>query len=394
MTKNKKIILSTGGLMLSVTPMFVVASCGSDTSDTPSTTTKQDPHVAGQAWVTDSAEFKAMGQTEFTAARLMFNQLKSQTMFDDTKVDATTGVVSNPDQGKSIPVVFVDLDETILSNIAQENYGTISGNGYSPELFRNWSSAGQAEKIQGAIDFINYVWEHGGVVMYNSDREMFDPSATVDNPTGAAREGTKKNLELLGVKPQYLQDWTFWMQGINPTADKPWMTPNVVNGEIVHTNKETRMDTMNKKTTGYDLSGAKKPDGTAIASGNAVVLKTVMRMGDNIDDFNDLATRHTSNANRTKVFNDHLKSLFGSTESKGQIYTPGSNGAPGTWTDEAWNEGYVLIGGNTMYGGWDDSIRTDAKAAGKSQYEQYIKVLTDDSWDGSKTWVNPRNPKN
>lgn len=360
------------GVITILAPTFAMVSCGKNFSPTAKAENYKDDYLAGCVWYTGSAEMQAMAITEFNQAKVMFDKLKAQSGFETDKVDKTTGVVSNTSNDKSVPVVFMDIDETIINNVAYQNYNIIHNKNYSPDSFGKWVKSAQGREIPGAVSFINYVWDHGGVVMYNSDR--------LDFPW---RDATRQNLIKLGINKKYLPDWTFWMQGINPSTDKPWANQKLAESKMVKTKKETRMDSMNKKDT-YDLSGMPE---TQTSSRNAVSLKTIMRIGDNIDDFNDLATRGKLNSERREVVKDHIGKNFGTTNSLGEIYDP--NGSPKKWIDESWNEGYVLMGGNCTYGGWEPGIDSDwwgktAKEKREAMIQKGLKAYP--IWDGTDSW--------
>ncbi len=316
--------------------------------------------IAGNAWYTGSAEMKAMARTQYKAAEAMFDDLKEQDGFQTDKVDAATGAVSNTDADKAIPVVFMDIDETVLSNISYQNYNIINNKTYSPKTWENWITSEQATEIDGTIDFIEHVWEGGGVVMFNSDRPQ------------SFRQSTKNNLIKEGLDEQYLNDWVFWMKGIDPTEEKPW---TIDDNDWVH--KEIRMTTMNDTAGGYDLSAYTD-------SGDKVALKTIMRIGDNLDDFNDNASKHKLNTERTKIYEGHISDNFGSTETPGKKYDAKTD----TWTDAEWNEGYVLLGGNSAYGGWEAGLETDyfdltPEEQAKIRLESLEAIPV---WDGTAAW--------
>jgi len=79
------------------------------------------------------------------------------------------------------------------------------------------------------------------------------------------------------------------------------------------------MNAMNEHKKGYDLS--------EFGSGNAVVLKTVMRIGDNFDDFNDNASKGKLNSERVALLKEYGK-LFGNFDinNKGVKYEKNQNG--------------------------------------------------------------------
>ncbi len=364
-SKNKIVFGTTATIAMLAIPIVATASCGNnETQKLDSTKQNSRAHfVMGNAWYTGSAEQRAMTKTEYKAAEAMFDKLKIQTKFETTKVDKATAAVKNTAANKSIPVVFMDIDETVMSNIAYQNYNVLNGKGFSPVTWDSWVQSQKAAKIAGAIDFIKHVWGNGGVVMYNSDRKQF-----------GQKDATVKNLIANGLDKKYLPDWAFWMQGIDETKDKPWLS-----NKNSHTHKEARMDAMNNHAT-YDLSNDKAVSG----SGDKVSLKTVMRIGDNFNDFNDYATKHKTNKERREVFKNHLQDNFGSTNTPGKIYNAKTN----TWSEEAWNEGYVQIGGNTSYGGWEEGLK---EGYYKLKLKDQLKAQLDGLkampvWDGTKTW--------
>ncbi|UWV80220.1 hypothetical protein NW072_06140 [Mycoplasmopsis felis] len=157
---------------------------------------------------------------------------------------------------------------------------------------------------------MDYVWKNGGVVMYNSNREQENQLVP-----------TRDNLVSEGLNANYLADWTFWMQGVDLDNAKPWTTiKKDSSNKRVKSEKEDRMNLVNSKK--WDLTTEGK------TFGNSVALKTVMRVGDNFDDFNDVSSAHKINKERNKTLND-IKQLFGNfdTSVKGVKYTKNADGS-------------------------------------------------------------------
>ncbi|NQZ65885.1 MAG: hypothetical protein HRT99_01545 [Mycoplasmatales bacterium] len=320
--------VSAAVLTGAVVMISIEATKGSDTKSS-SEKNYQNDYLSGASYISNSVEFQAAAKTAYKGAKLMFDELSKQSMFDTTKVDPTTFKVLNPEKNKAIPVVFMDIDETILNNVAYQAYMIRTESSFSEETFEKWIKDEEATKIDGAVEFINHVWKNGGVVMFNSNRPQ------------SLWEHTKNNLEKIGLDAKMLKDWTSWEQGINPNLEKPWTVSDYEN-----TNKELRMNTMNANNNGYDLGEA---------GADAVVLKSIMRIGDNFNDFNDNATHNSLSKERQEVYDNKIRANIGATDKAGTIYDAENK----LWINETWNEGYVQIGSNSLYGGWESALEKD-----------------------------------
>ncbi|WP_025755575.1 HAD family acid phosphatase [Mycoplasmopsis cricetuli] len=294
------------------------------------------------AWNTISAEKKAMTINLYQAAIKQFDALVSgqSDVFDNSKVKVENNkvTVSNTENGKSIPVVFMDIDETILNNFAYQNWLVLNHQTFNQNSWNDFVQDKQSIKIDGAFEFIDYVWKHGGVVMFNSNREQENQLIP-----------TRENLISQGLNKSYLPDWTFWMQGVDLSKDKPWSNiQKDSNNKRIKSAKEARMNLVNSKIWDLTTEGEN--------FGNAVSLKTVMRIGDNFDDFNDIASKDKTNEQRNKVLEDTGK-LFGNFDpnTKGIKFTKNEKGEI-IKSEENWSESYVLIGGNSSYGGWESGL--------------------------------------
>uniref|UniRef100_UPI000482A6BC HAD family acid phosphatase n=1 Tax=Mycoplasma leonicaptivi TaxID=36742 RepID=UPI000482A6BC len=294
-------------------------------------------------WNTVSAEKDAMSYTLYSSAMKQFDELvnNQSNVFEKDKVvvDAQGNVtIKNTTEGKAIPVVFMDIDETVLNNYSFQNWLVANQKTFTPALWDAFVQDKQARKIAGALEFIDHVWKNGGVVMFNSNREQENQLAP-----------TRENLVSEGLNANYLADWTFWMQGVDLSNAKPWTAiKKDVNGKRVKTEKEERMNLVNSKK--WDLTTQGKN------FGNSVALKTVMRVGDNFDDFNDISSAHKLNGERNQTLED-TKKLFGNFDVnvKGIKYEKDAQGNV-VKSNEDWAESYVLIGGNASYGGWEAGL--------------------------------------
>ncbi|WP_322910964.1 HAD family acid phosphatase [Mycoplasmopsis felis] len=351
--KLKKLLLSLTTIG-SIIPVATAVSCKDETKPEQPTTPQKETLDKNQVildsvrylaniWNTVSAEKDAMSYTLYNSAKKQFDTLvKGQPEVfetDKVKVDANGNVtISNTTEGKAIPVVFMDIDETVLNNYSFQNWLVKNHKYFNSSIWNEFVQDKQARKIAGALEFIDYVWKNGGVVMYNSNREQENQLVP-----------TRDNLVSEGLNANYLADWTFWMQGVNLDNAKPWTTiKKDSSNKRVKSEKEDRMNLVNSKK--WDLTTEGK------TFGNSVALKTVMRVGDNFDDFNDVSSAHKINKERNKTLND-IKQLFGNfdTSVKGVKYTKNADGSV-TKENETWAESYVLIGGNASYGGWESGL--------------------------------------
>ncbi|MGZ9763257.1 HAD family acid phosphatase [Mycoplasma sp. 5912] len=416
--KFKKIFLSLGAVSATVASVTVAVACHPETHENAKIDFKSI-RVNSNIWNSISAEKDAMTLGQYRSAQKQFDAMVQgqKTLFDTDKVKVTdkSVTVTNPETGKAIPVVFMDIDETILNNFGYQNYLTANGLSFSPKTWHQFVTDEVSTAIAGAIDFIKYVWNHGGVVMYNSNRDQ-----------ATELDATISNLKKAGLDAKYLPKWAFWMQGVDLSNAKPWtaidktkvkdsngnvvkekvtVTEKQADGsektaekevdkeKVVNSNKEARMNLVNSK--GWDLSGENSDNGSF---GNNVALKTVMRIGDNFDDFNDIASHGLLNINQNKEKDkkqdrkgvlEQTDKLFGNFDVnvKGVMFTKDDNGNP-VASNEAWSESYVLIGGNSSYGGFESGIMKDyyknvatkPNDAQKAIYEA-LKPFT---WDPNK----------
>ncbi|EFF41578.1 HAD family acid phosphatase [Mycoplasmopsis alligatoris] len=361
---------------------------------------KDAAQIGSVVWYIKSAESRIGREQDYAFAKVKFDNLikdeKMKSMLDLAKVDSTTGKVSNPDNGKFIPVVFMDIDETVLSNdFTEANAMTVGG--FNPADKEKYDLKGIRKATPGAIAFINHVFEKGGVVMYNSDMSQ----------STAVRDAVKLNLEKAGIKKEYLKNWQFWMRGATPyvpkeatifdkyktmkseeatkvTKDelkavakievtdkfeaKPWISwPNTLIAEGIGKQflKNMRMNAVSDNTVGWNFSDEK--------DGDAVKLRVMMKIGDNFNDFFDEASKGKSNDERVALFESSeakMKDLFLSpTGAKGRKYTKG------VWSDLEWNQSYVLISGNSEYGGWLEPF--GFKNTYKNLWDEVKRIIAD-----------------
>ncbi|WP_322949719.1 HAD family acid phosphatase [Mycoplasmopsis cynos] len=354
--KKWKKVFGGLGIIASSTVITTVVACSNQKQQDDAKAVLENQRWLSNIWNTVSAEKNAMTLTQYNSAIKQFDALvdSQSDVFDLTKVKVENEKVkiSNTDNGKSIPVVFMDIDETILNNYAYQNWLVLHKQSFSSKTWDEFVKAKISKKLAGAFEFIEHVWKKGGVVFFNSNREQ-------ENQL----EPTKQNLIAQGLPAKYLEKWVWWMQGVDLSKDKPWMHIKKENNKRVKTEKEERMNLVNSKK--LDLSGDNQVEA------NNVSFKVVMRVGDNFDDFNDIASVNKSNKERNDILKE-IGPLFGnfSKEVKGIKYTK-ANGMIKK-ENESWAEGYVLIGGNSSYGGFEKGLDKNYYKLSK---EDQVKAL-------------------
>ncbi|MGP1451337.1 MAG: HAD family acid phosphatase [Metamycoplasmataceae bacterium] len=312
--------------------------------------------IGSVVWFVKSAEAKVAQLQSYALAKAAFDNLikNAENKFDLTKVNHTTGSVTNPENGKFIPAVFMDIDETVFANDYSE--AKSMRDGFKPSDKEQYDIKGIRKAIPGAIDFINYVFEKGGQVFFNSNM----------NQKKEVIEGLKKNLERAGVKKQYIKDWMFWLKQVNPIKgensydDAPWMQ---MNGRQ-NISKNTRMNAMSDNTEGWNF---KKSDAN---SGDKVKLRVTMKIGDDFNDFYDDAYKYLPMEERNKYI-DTIKELLTKVEgTKGKRYDNKTK----TFTELEWQQFLVQTPSNAMYGGWEKQLNYGEY---KTLWEQIEKIIND-----------------
>jgi len=191
----------------------------------------QNQAALGVVWMQQSGEYQALAHQAFNTAKMAFDHAKQA-------------------KGKKKAVV-VDLDETMMDNSAYAGWQIKNGQGFSQETWTKWVNARETAAIPGAVEFANYVNNHGGTIFYVSNRlEKGEREGTI---------GDMKRLGFTGVSEKTLL----------LKADK--------------SNKSARFKTITDQ--GYDI---------------------VLYVGDNLNDFGD-TTYRKPNAERRDFVSKNAK---------------------------------------------------------------------------------------
>jgi len=132
-------------------------------------------------YMQNAAEYRALCYQAYnTAGQRLENMLATMRRTPDAKPLA----------------VVVDIDETVLDNTPYQARQALQG-GQFPEGWTDWCNLAQAKAVPGALEFLKLVDSKGIAVFY------------VTNRRSAEREGTLKNLRVLGF-PQVQDDRFFF----------------------------------------------------------------------------------------------------------------------------------------------------------------------------------------
>lgn len=156
--------------------------------------------------------------------------------------------------GDSLAVVL-DLDETVLDNSPYTAWQIVNDQPFTPETWDLWVQKAEARAVYGAVDFLNFADSLGVALFYVSNRDT------------SHLEPTMANMQALGL-PQLMPDH-FML-----------------------------------KTSTSDKTDRRK---AIISSGYRIV----MRVGDNLGDFDGKYDKPASNEHRNAAANDD-RALFGS----------------------------------------------------------------------------------
>jgi 5'-nucleotidase (lipoprotein e(P4) family) len=97
--------------------------------------------------------------------------------------------------------VVLDLDETVLDNTTYQARLIHERATYNPQSWGEWVSAGEAEAVPGAREFIAAARRLGHTVFYITNRDCKIPAPTPTDPC-PAKTATTRNLIALGIDPK------------------------------------------------------------------------------------------------------------------------------------------------------------------------------------------------
>jgi 5'-nucleotidase (lipoprotein e(P4) family) len=140
---------------------LIIISCVGN-GDKKEKISSQENLVTATIWFQRSPEMKALYYQGYNLAKLRLTEFVKQ---KSTKPKA----------------VVVDIDETMLDNSPFEAQQIIESKGYTPELWKKWSSLAVAKALPGAVEFTHFCDSLGVAVIYISNRKIDEIESTIKN---------------------------------------------------------------------------------------------------------------------------------------------------------------------------------------------------------------------
>lgn len=124
-----------------------------------------DHLIMSVVWYQQSAEMRAVYYQCYNYARMMFDQKMAE--------------LRELERGPK--AVIVDIDETVLDNSPFEAKCIETGQSYSKEFWKEWTSKSEAKALPGSVEFLNHVAENQVEVFYISNRYEDEREVTINN---------------------------------------------------------------------------------------------------------------------------------------------------------------------------------------------------------------------
>lgn len=167
--------------MIALRPLALVASllaasnlaCDTAGGSTPPGGARHDSLMA-VAWAQTSAEFRATALQAYQAAGQQLERALADTTW-------TAAVEQQGDFAALPPAIIVDVDETVLDNVAYQARLIESGGEFEPSTWNAWVEERKAKAVPGAVEFLSAAAARGVRVFYVSNRDQAQAEATRDN---------------------------------------------------------------------------------------------------------------------------------------------------------------------------------------------------------------------
>jgi len=121
-----------------------------------------DPYLMATLYQAHSAEYEALCYQAYNSATTYLDEVLKQP------------------HDKPLAIV-VDIDETVLNNIAQIEQQFVDNKSYKEEFWNNWVDAAVAPRIAGACEFLTYAQQNGVETFYISNRDACQTEQTIVN---------------------------------------------------------------------------------------------------------------------------------------------------------------------------------------------------------------------
>jgi acid phosphatase len=141
----------------------------------------EHPTLYSALWVQTAAEYRATTWQAYAAARAAMLRALADTTW-------TAAVEQEGESFGGLPLaVIVDVDETVLDNVAFQARVILAEGAFDPEAWAAWVEEAQAPPVPGAAEFLRLADSIGVTAFYVTNR---------DHPLEAA---TRRNLEAAGL---------------------------------------------------------------------------------------------------------------------------------------------------------------------------------------------------
>ncbi len=122
----------------------------------------QNDLLNAELWMQTAVEYRANCLAIYALAKTRLDEALADK--DWTAYDQTGGYHDLP------PAVILDLDETALDNSAYEAGLVVNRTSFDPKRWEEWTKAGEAKAIPGAVEFTKYAASKGVKVFYITNR--------------------------------------------------------------------------------------------------------------------------------------------------------------------------------------------------------------------------------
>ncbi len=127
-------------------------------------------------WAQEAAEFDALTRGVYNAATRALDALLA-----DRSMSASLEQLEAGDYQDLPPAVILDVDETVLDNVAYQARLILDEDEYGPETWTAWCEERAAVPVPGALEFCRAADARGVAVFYVTNRRANVDEATTDN---------------------------------------------------------------------------------------------------------------------------------------------------------------------------------------------------------------------
>ena len=123
----------------------------------------------------------------------------AQQALDKALADPNWSALGQPMFPYKKPAIILDIDETVLDNLAYQARGILDGTSY-PTGWIAWGNEAAATEVPGAKDFLNYAQSKGVTIFYITNRLVELKNATQENLTklGIPWDQSKETILMRG----------------------------------------------------------------------------------------------------------------------------------------------------------------------------------------------------